>query len=100
MSSDEANLELLVFRVKAVEDGQREFSQRVDRAFEQLNAAIAALGFVPLALYLSERDGLRKDIGDLHKDVDDARKIALGAFGTIASAIIGAIIVAVVASLR
>lgn len=100
MTSEQANLELLLFRVEALEEGQREFSKRVDRQFEQLTAAVNALAFVPMALYMSERDSLKKDIAGAYDQADDARKMALAAFGTIASAIIGAIIIAVVAVVR
>ena len=91
---------MLLFRVLALEEGLKESRQEFREAFRSLESHIAALAFVPLALYLSERDGLRKDLVGVSNDVGDARKIALGALGTIASAVIGAIIIAVVASLK
>lgn len=91
---------LILFRLAAVEDVQKETRKELRESFRSLEAHIAALAFVPMSLYLSERDGIRKDIADMGDDVSDARKIALSALGTIASAVIGAIIMVVVASLK
>ena len=96
----DADLALLLFRVSAVEQGIKEVRQDLKTSFEKLEAAIAALMFVPMTLYVSEQKGIRKDIEDMGADINDARKIALGALGMISSAVIGAIIFAIIGSLK
>ncbi len=93
-------LSLILFRVSAVEQGLKDSRQEFRESFRSVEAHIAALAFVPLSLYLSERDNLKKDIADIGSDVADARKLALSALGTITSAVIGAIVFAIVASIK
>lgn len=104
---NDETLTLLVYRVGVLETDLKEARAEVRVArsearqyFDQLHAALANLAFVPLALYLSERDGLQKDIKGAFDHADEARKMGLAAFGTIASAVVGAVIIAIATVLR
>lgn len=76
-------------RIEKIEDRIDRFEQMTSEHFRVLHDQIAALRFVPLDLYLSERDTLRGE-------VDKASRLGMWALGLMCSIVLGSVILGIV----
>lgn len=94
----------LAYRVGQVEHGLRELTRHLDSRLDALTGSIAGLSFVRTDLYNSERAAMAKQVEDarvgIEKDLTAVKAIAMWALGVVVSAVVGAIIFAVVASVQ